>query len=118
MKMILQNMKNVDGKMEVEKKEYQIPFVPAGAFLEYLEIEEDIENLDLLKPSEMKQLVTLIVKTFHSQFTEEEFFNGVPGYLLMRTFNEFIGALNTDPYANRKQKPVEGDAGNSEKKAD
>lgn len=118
MKMVLQNIKNVDGKMEVEKKEYQIPFVPAGAFMEYLEIEEDIENLDKLKPVEINRLVSLIAKTFHSQFTEEDFFAGVPSYLLMRTLNEFIDAINTDPYANRKQKPVEGNAGNLEKKAD
>lgn len=125
MKIVLQEFESVtvqgnegsETEIKIKEKEYKIPFVPAGAFLEYLEIEEEIENLDLLKPNEMKRLVALIVKTFQNQFTEDEFFQGVPGYLLMRTINEFISALNTDPYANKKQKAGDTDEGNAEKKA-
>lgn len=117
MKIVLHKFKKEDEKIAVEDKEYQIPFVPSGAFLEYLEIEEEIENMNILKPSEMKKLAGLIVKTFDNQFTEKEFFDGVPSYLLMSTFNEFIGSLNKNPYASKQQSVTESEKVNAEKKA-
>lgn len=122
MKIILKNIKteekDSEKKVVAEEKEYQIPYVSSLAFLEYLEIEEDIEDLETLKPNEIKKLSALIVKTFKNQFTEEEFFEGVPGYLLMKTINTFIGALNTDPYANKRTATAEENDGGQEKKAD
>jgi hypothetical protein len=116
MKIELLKFKKEEEEIVSEKKEYEIPFVPAGAFLEWLEVEEDIEDIDRLKSSEIKRIASLIVKTYENQFTEEEFFKGVPGHRLMETFALFIASLNTDPYANKKQKETESDGGNSEKK--
>ena len=122
MKIILleQKQEEKEGKVQVvaEEKTYAIPFVPSSAFLEYLEIEEEIEDLNNLKPSEIKKLVSLIVKTYGNQFTEEEFYKGVPSYLLMGSIVKFIDSLNTDPYADKKQSVKGNDEGNSGKKAD
>lgn len=101
-----------------EEKVYTIPYVPSSAFLSYLEIEEEIEDQRKLKPSEIKKYVGLIVKTFGNQFTEKDFFEGIPGYRLMPTISEFIHALNTNPYASPSDFENVDDEENAEKKAD
>lgn len=101
-----------------EEKVYTIPYVPSSAFLSYLEIEEEIEDQRSLKPSEIKKYVGLIVKTFGNQFTEKEFFEGIPGYRLMPTISEFIHSLDTNPYASPSDFDFLEDEENAEKKAD
>lgn len=105
-------------KLNIEAKVFTIPYVPSSAFLSYLEIEEEIEDPNNLKPTEIKKYVGLIVKTFGNQFTEKEFFEGIPGYRLMPTISEFIHALNTNPYASPSDFEYLDDEENAEKKAD
>lgn len=97
-----------------EEKTYQVPYVPSSAYLEYLELEAKKENPKLLKVEDVRKLVPLIVKTYENQFTEEEFYEGVPGYLLVETIDEFVESLNKNPYPTQKA----GNEGNSGKKAD
>lgn len=97
-----------------EEKNYQVPYAPSTAYLEYLELEAKKENPKLLKVEDVKNLAPLIVKTFENQFTEEEFFEGIPGYLLTEKIDEFISSLNTNPYPSKNN----GNEGNSEKIAD
>ncbi|MDX1806538.1 MAG: hypothetical protein R3267_05905 [Paenisporosarcina sp.] len=124
MEITLQQLKvekhpNTDEKIfNTEEKVYTIPYVPSSAFLSYLEIEEEIEDQNSLKPSEIKKYVGLIVKTFGNQFTETEFFEGIPGYRLMQTISEFIHSLNTNPYASPSDFDLLEDEENAEKKAD
>ena len=118
-KLKVENHSTKDEKIfNIEEKNYLIPYVPSSAFLSYLEIEEEIEDPNNLKPSEIKKYVELIVKTFGNQFTEEEFFEGIPGYRLMPTISEFIHALNTNPYASPSDFENVDDEENAEKKAD
>ena len=103
---------------KTEKKKFTIPYVPSSAFLSYLEIEEEIEDQRKLKPYEIKKYVGLIVKTFGNQFTEKEFFEGIPEYQLMPTISKFIHSLNTNPYASPSDFDTLDSEENAKKKAD
>ena len=124
MKITLQKMKvekhpnSKETIFKTEEKVYTIPYVPSSAFLSYLEIEEEIENNKNLKPAEIKKYVGLIVKTYGDQFTEKEFFDGIPGYRLMPTISEFVHSLNTNPYTSPSDFDILDGEENAEKKAD
>lgn len=114
LKHLVEEEKNGQKEIVEQEKVYEIPFVSASAFLEYLEIEAEKEDPLLVKVDDAKKIVKLIVKTYENQFTEEEFYKGVPGYKLMEVIDEFIAALNTDPYADKHPKD---EVGNEAKKA-
>lgn len=97
-----------------EEKDFAIPFAPASAYLEYLELEAKRENPRLLKVNDVRQMAELIVKTYGDQFTVEEFLQGVPSYLLVETIDKFVEDLTTNPYPTKSTDQV----GNSGKKAD
>lgn len=116
LKQLVEEENNGQKKIVEQENTYEVPYVSSSAFLEYLEIEAEKEDPTLVKVDDAKKIVKLIVKTYENQFTEEEFFKGVPGYKLMDVIDEFITSLNTDPYANLHPEVTE-EAGNAEKKA-
>lgn len=93
-------MKSLNLLIENEEKTFTIPFVSGMVWRKYIEWKANVENIADLTIKELDDLANLVVFAFKSQFTLEQFYEGVPHDKVMIIIDSLFSPTDDDKEEN------------------
>ena len=70
-------MKSLTLTIENKEKTFTVPFVSGLVWRKYIELQDNVENINKLTAEELDKFVNLVVIAFNNQFTLEQFYEGI-----------------------------------------